>query len=170
MNQPAGPDPAAQYQRDIQHGRLLFPDLPGLECDACAEHFYADPFILTEAFASVGISRNRSTEEMARTYFAELHRREGHDDEVITLHDGRPLRVHTEDACLAPPCPIHAPSDHRMASWPQDWSSDERRLERVCQHGVGHPDPDDLRVRLAADGREHDGCDGCCSAPTREST
>ena len=34
---------------------------------------------------------------------------------------------------------------------------DRRIMERICPHGVGHPDPDDV---LNQD-RVH-GCDGCC--------
>lgn len=44
----------------------------------------------------------------------------------------------------------------RMRTWPSVWRADRRLLERLCPHGVGHPDPDDR----SAD-RVH-GCDGCC--------
>jgi hypothetical protein len=43
-----------------------------------------------------------------------------------------------------------------MRSWPQHWRGDRGIIERVCDHGIGHPDPDD---------RNRDkihGCDGCC--------
>jgi hypothetical protein len=33
-------------------------------------------------------------------------------------------------------------------------------MERVCPHGVGHPDPDDINVILGPE-KVH-GCDGCC--------
>jgi hypothetical protein len=34
-------------------------------------------------------------------------------------------------------------------------------MERICDHGIGHPDPDDIRVRERWDEGVH-GCDGCC--------
>jgi hypothetical protein len=34
-------------------------------------------------------------------------------------------------------------------------------MERICPHGVGHPDPDDV---FATD-TVH-GCDGCCTPPS----
>lgn len=47
--------------------------------------------------------------------------------------------------CEGEPCPIHHPSDHHMAEWPTVVRHDKHCLvERICQHGVGHPDPDSL--------------------------
>ena len=51
-----------------------------------------------------------------------------------------------------------AGQDH-MRGWPTTG-----RGERVCPHGVGHPDPD----RRHADDPGVHGCDGCC-APKEES-
>ena len=58
-----------------------------------------------------------------------------------------------------PPCCIHAPSDHPLAGAPLHWRHDRRIFERICAHGIGHPDPDD-RARNGGDGIH--GCDGCC--------
>lgn len=58
-------------------------------------------------------------------------------------------------------CCIHNPSDHHMRDWPQQWRSDRHIMERVCKHGIGHPDPDDLRIVLGHDPGVH-GCCGCC--------
>jgi len=34
-------------------------------------------------------------------------------------------------------------------------------MERVCEHGVGHPDPDEYKLKRGW--TEHvNGCDGCC--------
>lgn len=71
------------------------------------------------------------------------------------------FNVHDEEACVGPPCPIHARTDHHMRAWPQHWRNDRRMMERICPHGVGHPDPDE---QLLDDGGVH-GCDGCCVAP-----
>lgn len=56
------------------------------------------------------------------------------------------LRVHPESECAGRgiPCCIHSPSDHHMASWPQNWRADTQVMERLCEHGVGHPDPDHM--------------------------
>lgn len=83
--------------------------------------------------------------------------------DVIATHFGQVVVTHGPDEC-SPPCTIHSPSDHHMASWPQLWRSDRQIMERVCEHGIGHPDPDDLRVRTQAGYGVH-GCDGCCRAP-----
>jgi hypothetical protein len=34
-------------------------------------------------------------------------------------------------------------------------------MERKCTHGVGHPDPDEIRIINGEDDGTH-GCDGCC--------
>jgi hypothetical protein len=38
-------------------------------------------------------------------------------------------------------------------------------MERICKHGVGHPDPDDLMILIGHDDGVH-GCCGCCTAAT----
>lgn len=64
--------------------------------------------------------------------------------------------VHDPIGCEGRPCVIHHPSDHHMRSWPLHWRDDRYLMERICEHGVGHPDPDDRNT----DGIH--GCDGCC--------
>lgn len=78
--------------------------------------------------------------------------------------DGTVLWVHNSGDCL-PPCPIHAPSDHRLKDRPRHWRSDRRIMERICEHGVGHPDPDDFMISTGSDPGFH-GCDGCCEERT----
>jgi hypothetical protein len=34
-------------------------------------------------------------------------------------------------------------------------------MERKCTHGIGHPDPDEIRIINGEDDGVH-GCDGCC--------
>lgn len=75
-------------------------------------------------------------------------------DEVLTF-------VHAEDACMGDHCTIHNMSDHSMRSFPQHWRADRGIMERICPHGIGHPDPDDYRVNQYEYERVH-GCDGCC--------
>lgn len=75
--------------------------------------------------------------------------------------------VHAPADCVGRPCCIHAPSDHHMRDFPRHWRFDRRIMERICPHGVGHPDPDDAAYQLSA-GIPYDGthgCDGCCVPP-----
>ena len=52
-----------------------------------------------------------------------------------------------------------------MRDWPQNYRVDTGVTERICSHGVGHPDPDNPWPK--DDPRWVHGCDGCCS-PERE--
>jgi hypothetical protein len=63
--------------------------------------------------------------------------------------------VHSEERCAGEVCVMHNPSDHHMRDWPYNWRDDRGLMERICPHGVGHPDPD-VRGDLTH------GCDGCC--------
>lgn len=65
--------------------------------------------------------------------------------------------VHSPDECQNEYCVIHNPSDHGMRTFPTLWRRDRGFMERVCPHGVGHPDPDDPKAPPVH------GCDGCCS-------
>lgn len=55
-----------------------------------------------------------------------------------------------------------------MVGWPMYWRADRQLMERTCEHGIGHPDPDDIAYKrlimsaeVAAAEAVH-GCDGCC--------
>lgn len=92
---------------------------------------------------------------------------EHHD--VVMLHNGEALYTHPETACEGQTCSIHNPSDHSMKHFPQHWRNDRNLMERLCPHGVGHPDPDDLDYKRRTRGDEFagyegiHGCDGCCA-------
>jgi hypothetical protein len=78
------------------------------------------------------------------------------------------LPVHARSACAGRACCIHSPSDHHMREWPMNYRGDRGQTERMCPHGVGHPDPDDARWH-ESQGRTwawNHGCDGCCHPPT----
>lgn len=77
----------------------------------------------------------------------------------VRIVGGALIVAHTVDVCAGLPCCIHAPSAHHMVTWRQHWRNDRRLMERVCPHGIGHPDPDDR-----SPDRVH-GCDGCCVPP-----
>lgn len=73
---------------------------------------------------------------------------------------------HDPALCAGRGCSRHHPSDHHMRTWPKVWREYYGYSDRMCSHGVGHPDPDDV-VHLQALGgacTAH-ACDGCCVAP-----
>ena len=73
---------------------------------------------------------------------------------------------HDPALCAGRGCSRHHPSDHHMRTWPKVWRDFYGFSDRMCSHGVGHPDPDDV-VHLQALGgacTAH-ACDGCCVAP-----
>ena len=82
---------------------------------------------------------------------------------ILDVHDPAPA------LCAGRPCVIPAPSDHPMRSFPTHFRScgpfdiKPPHMERICEHDVGHPDPDDAAHRLdrGVDVSVH-GCCGCC--------
>jgi hypothetical protein len=75
------------------------------------------------------------------------------------------IRTHGPSACEGRPCCIHHPSDHHMREWPLNIRFDRGISERLCPHGIGHPDPDDAAYRRTLASEFDDGvhgCDGCC--------
>lgn len=78
---------------------------------------------------------------------------------------GQRLRyVHPPSLCEGRHCVVHNPSDHCMRLFPTLWRADRQIMERLCPHGIGHPDPDD-QAYLISRGLLHEGvhgCDGCC--------
>lgn len=87
--------------------------------------------------------------------------------ERFTTGVGQNIVVHARNAGCEERCVIHNPSDHVMKDFPTNWRADRGLMERICPHGVGHPDPDDLAFKKTVDpDAKHwgvHGCDGCCS-------
>lgn len=82
---------------------------------------------------------------------------------------GQNLLVHSKASCKGPNCVIHNPSDHSMKDFPTNWRADRYLMERICPHGIGHPDPDDVAYQMLVTGDRAEkwgltvhGCDGCC--------
>mgnify|MGYP006345741253 CR=1 FL=1 len=80
------------------------------------------------------------------------------------------LRVHDPADCDDHPCAVHNhPSPHPLAEVTLNWRDDRKILERICEHGVGHPDYDAVQYQInrgdphAVSNASH-GCDGCCHA------
>lgn len=83
-----------------------------------------------------------------------------------TEFDGTYLtNVHDPRACEGRGCAVHDhPSEHRLKDARLNWREDRNILERLCKHGVGHPDFDSAEY-LASIGKGFEnvhGCDGCC--------
>jgi hypothetical protein len=82
--------------------------------------------------------------------------------ETITVHD-------RSENCQTYGCVIHNPSKHPMSDFPLHWRYDVKLMERICPHGVGHPDPDAIEFTRRSIGAEtarvraNHGCDGCCA-------
>ena len=53
----------------------------------------------------------------------------------------RLVNVHDESKCAGRECIIHSPRPRATDEWPQIWREDRGIFERICPHGVGHPDP-----------------------------
>lgn len=81
--------------------------------------------------------------------------------EPYTTGTGQSLLVHNKSDCKGNFCVIHNPSEHSMKDFPTHWRSDRYLMERICPHGIGHPDPDDLAYKMLKHEGIH-GCDGCC--------
>ncbi len=93
------------------------------------------------------------------------------------------MATHHPARCQGRHCAIHNPSGHHMRDWPTTVRYDKFALtERVCPHGVGHPDPDSMAwlercwPGVVARGLSHDdgdgwkalgvhACCGCCRTP-----
>ncbi len=84
--------------------------------------------------------------------------------DVVKLENSKDtLHTHPSYACKGEYCTIHNRSDHSMRSFPQHWRGDRGIMERICPHGVGHPDPDDYKLIGKSGYYEAiHGCDGCC--------
>jgi hypothetical protein len=83
-------------------------------------------------------------------------------------------KVHTKRQCAATRkaggpkgCAIHNPTPHRLSGSKRVLRA-TTLIEDICEHGVGHPDPDSAAYLDWRDGYEGKygyfvhGCDGCC--------
>lgn len=81
------------------------------------------------------------------------------------------VNVHPRELCQGRHCVLHNPSDHHMREWKLIFRNDTGLMERICEHEIGHPDPDSLYYFQEVLGREDavvHGCDRCCWEPIEE--
>ena len=90
--------------------------------------------------------------------------------ELFVTGTGQHIEVHERnDDCLTYGCCIHNPSPEAVALGRTHWRDDRGLMERICEHGVGHPDPDAVAHARRRFGADFDGahfihgCDGCCT-------
>lgn len=82
-------------------------------------------------------------------------------DGFILSYKGRPVGItHSKYECGGQWCPLHHPSEHVLNDRDMVLRLDRGGIiERLCEHGIGHTDPDSATF-LHQD-TVH-GCDGCC--------
>ena len=87
------------------------------------------------------------------------------DAERFDTGTGQLLWAHPKASCVGQHCVIHHPSDHIMKNFPTHWRADRGIMERICPHGIGHPDPDDIAFIRATRGdavAKTESVHGCC--------
>lgn len=90
--------------------------------------------------------------------------------EKYTTGTGQVLQVHEQDLCVGQWCVIHKPMPGPMARMPTHWRADRNLMERICEHGVGHPAREQI-AHWNATGQNWKaihGCDKCCVPTTLE--
>lgn len=69
--------------------------------------------------------------------------------------------VHDPEKCAGETCVVHNPTKHYMSDWDLHWYSELGVFVRICEHGLGHPDPDqDAYIQRIGIPRHI--CCGCC--------
>lgn len=85
--------------------------------------------------------------------------------EVTLEHSPVVLMAHPPKACAGSPCPLHNRTDHVLRGFMQHWRDDRGLMERICPHGVGHPDPDQWDYLVKRYGKRAASAEfvhGCC--------
>ena len=82
------------------------------------------------------------------------------------------ITYHKKALCKGNRCIFHNPTQHKMRDWPMNLRTDawaSPLIERMCIHGIGHPDPDSVYFmdqNLSPEDKKYGygihGCDGCC--------
>lgn len=88
---------------------------------------------------------------------------------IITNSDGSTIKltnIHSPEQCAGRNCVLHNPSNHHMRDWDINVRWDKGMLfERLCEHEVGHPDPDSVAFfeEIGIEGMDVHGCCGDCA-------
>lgn len=89
-------------------------------------------------------------------------------NETHTLAGLKFVNVHSFEKCTPEICIFHNPTNHPMRNW-EPYIRETGLIERLCEHGVGHPDPDssawfDRAMNHPSGTWDIHGCDGCCKS------
>jgi hypothetical protein len=68
-----------------------------------------------------------------------------YENQYITGVGEKVVGLHPEKPSCKDGCVIHSPSEHGMRGMKTLWRDDRAMMERLCEHNVGHPDPDQVR-------------------------
>lgn len=74
--------------------------------------------------------------------------------------------VHSQMACAYRHCAIHGTASiHPLSMEPLIWDDDYQTVQRLCAHGIKHPDKDnvDYFEEIGGFPYVHNQCDGCCT-------
>jgi hypothetical protein len=63
-----------------------------------------------------------------------------------TTGSGQVLSTHASWGCVFQYCVIHRPMPGPWESWPTNWNSTRRLMERVCPCGVAHPAAEEYQI------------------------
>jgi len=85
---------------------------------------------------------------------------------IFTLEEAllfaRLIHVHPNDQCRTWICVMHNPAEGPWRDMTPIWRSDRGIFERICPHGVGHPDPSQFQYWELVD-QTWQAIHGCCS-------
>jgi hypothetical protein len=89
-------------------------------------------------------------------------------------HSDVEVMAHPPEKCAGQgACPLHHRTVHSMRAMTQVWRNDTGLIERICEHGVGHFDPDQWEYLMESRGAIEakvlaaHSCDGCCGSRLR---
>ena len=129
-----------------------------------ADPEFREAFIDASLMFMQDYHEEKMVEDLLYDSYGEMQRRT-HDEWSDST--GRKFWVHKRNiGCDVNGCAIHNPSYHPLSDAKQFMREDKSWLiERVCDHGIGHPDPDSASFISKTEGNTSiwvHGCDGCC--------
>lgn len=96
-----------------------------------------------------------------------LQKRKTWTYDKLTDDSGKVWKVHKANVCEGQTCAIHNPSEHPLKDAAMVLRDDPFKYampERICEHGIGHPDRDSVAwySQQGVHGMGVHGCDNCC--------